>query len=262
MVLPLYDDNSDRRLTPWVNYGIIVANLLVFVFLQNMGENQSFTYRFSVVPREIVTGHDIATGARVVQDPLTGQQVEVPGIQPTPIPVYLTILTAMFMHAGWAHILGNMWFLWIFGDNIEDNLGHLRYLIFYLLAGVLASLAHVWMNATGDASMIPSLGASGAISGVLGAYIVLFPQRPVMVLLLRIITRVPAWVAVGVWFVFQLVEGLGILGGDPGDSGVAYAAHVGGFLSGIAMIMLFERFPRLRRRPPVVRLPGPENPIV
>lgn len=259
MVLPLYDDNSDRRLFPWVNYAIIAINLIVFVFLQQMGEDQKFTYEFAVVPREIVTGRDIKTPDRVVEDPASGERVEVPGVQPTPIPVYFTILTAMFMHAGWAHILGNMWFLWIFGDNIEDHLGHVRYLVFYLLAGALASLAHVWMNATGEASEIPSLGASGAISGVLGAYIVQFPRRPVMVILFRVITQVPAYVAVGVWFLFQVVEGMGMLGGDPGDTGVAYAAHIGGFVSGIAMITLFDMFPWLRPKPPVVRMPGPED---
>jgi len=260
MVLPLSDDNSDRRLFPWVNYAIIAVNVLVFVFFQNLGDNQTFTYRFAVVPREIITGHDMVTPEREVRDPATGQQVEVPGLQPTPIPVYFTILTAMFMHAGIAHIAGNMWFLWIFGDNIEDHLGHVRYLIFYLLAGVLATMAHVLMNAHGAAAQIPSLGASGAISGVLGGYIVLFPHRPVLVLLLRVITRVPAYVAVGIWFLFQLIEGLGVLGGDPGDDNVAYAAHVGGFVSGMVMIKLFDIFPWLRPKPSVIQLsPPPEQ---
>src|SRR5919197_1144384 len=165
MVLPIGDDNSDRATTPYVNYLIIALNLLVFVFLQGMGTNDRFTYAFSTVPEEIVTGR-----------------------QPTPGSVYLTLLTSMFMHGGWAHILGNMLFLWIFGDNIEDRLGHPRYLIFYLVCGVLASLAHVFTTvAFGSNPLVPSLGASGAISGVLGGYILLFPRRQVSVILVRVI---------------------------------------------------------------------------
>jgi membrane associated rhomboid family serine protease len=243
MVFPLYDDNSDRLTTPVVNYAIIAVNILVFVFLQQLGTNEQFTYAFSTVPLEIITGHDVVTPTRVLIEPVTGQRMLVPGLERTPFSVYLTLFTSMFMHGGIAHIAGNMLFLWIFGDNIEDSMGHLRYLVFYLLCGVLASLAHVLMTAafaTDQTSlMIPSLGASGAISGVLGGYILLFPTRRVTVILFRFLTDVPAYVAIGIWFAFQLISGLGMLGGGSQGGGVAYAAHVGGFVAGLVLIKFF-----------------------
>src|SRR5437870_7656399 len=172
MLFPIADDNVDRRTTPVVNYVLILINIFVFVFLQGLGSNEKFTYAFSTVPAEIITGKDVVTRDRILVQPLTGQQVEVPGLQPTPIPVYLTLLTSMFMHGGIAHIFGNMLFLFIFGDNIEDRLGHFRYGVFYLICGVLAGLSHVFATAalasTGASLLVPSLGASGAISGVLG----------------------------------------------------------------------------------------------
>ena len=243
MVFPLYDDNSDRATTPIVNYVLIAINILVFVFLQQLGTNEKFTYAFSTVPQEIVTGRDVRTPDRVVEEPVTGQQLLIPGLQPTPFSVYLTLIFSMFMHGGIAHIAGNMLFLWIFGDNVEDSMGHLRYLIFYLLTGVLASLAHVLttvMFAADQSSLlIPSLGASGAISGVLGGYLVLHPKRRVTVILFRFLTDVPAYVAVGIWFAFQLISGLGVLGGGSQQGGVAYAAHVGGFVAGVLLVKLF-----------------------
>ncbi len=243
MVFPLYDDNSDRATTPIVNYILIALNILVFVFLQQLGTNDKFTYAFSTVPEEIRTGQDIRTADRVVEAPVTGQQLLLPGLQPTPFSVYLTLIFSLFMHGGIAHIAGNMLFLWIFGDNVEDRLGHLRYLIFYLLTGVLASLAHVLttiMFAVDKSSLlVPSLGASGAISGVLGAYLVLHPKRRVTVILFRFLTDVPAYVAVGIWFAFQLISGLGMLGGGSQQGGVAYAAHIGGFVAGVALVKLF-----------------------
>lgn len=240
MVLPIADDNSDRRLVPLVNYALIAVNVLVFVFLQGMGTNEKFTYAFSTVPEEIKTGHDVRTEDRLVRDPLTGEQFRLPGLQPTPRPVYITLLTSMFMHGGWAHLLGNMLFLWIFGDNIEDLLGHFPYLVFYLTCGLLASLAHVASTYAFDGNpLIPSLGASGAISGVMGAYMLMFPHRRVTVILFRILTDVPAWVAVGIWFAFQLLSGIGALGGGAKAGGVAYGAHVGGFLAGVLLIKVF-----------------------
>ena len=245
MVLPLYDDNSDRTITPVVNYALIAANILVFVFLQQLGTNERFTYAFSTVPLEIISGHDVVTASRILVDPVTGQRLVVPGLQPTPFSVYFTLFSSMFMHGGIAHIAGNMLFLWIFGDNIEDRLGHFRYLVFYLLCGVIASLAHVFATAafaTDPSSMIvPSLGASGAISGVLGGYILLYPRRRVTVILFRFLTDVPAYVAIGIWFAFQLISGLGMLGGGSQQGGVAYAAHVGGFIAGLVLIKLFDR---------------------
>jgi membrane associated rhomboid family serine protease len=244
MVLPLFDDNSDRTITPVVNYALIAANILVFVFLQQLGSNEHFTYAFSTVPLEIITGRDVVTQSHVLLDPITGQRLLVPGLEVTPFSVYFTLFMSMFMHGGIAHIGGNMLFLWIFGDNIEDRLGHIRYLIFYLLCGVLASLAHVFATAllaTDQSSLlVPSLGASGAISGVLGGYILLYPTRRVTVLLFRFLTDVPAYVAIGIWFGFQLISGLGMLGGGAQQGGVAYAAHVGGFIAGLVLIKLFD----------------------
>src|ERR1051325_2327593 len=244
MVLPLYDDNSDRTITPYVNYAIIAANILVFVFLQQLGSNDRFTYAFSTVPLEILTGHDVVTPARVLIHPVTGQRLVVPGLGETPFSVYITLFTSMFMHGGIAHIAGNMLFLWIFGDNIEDRVGHVKYIIFYLLCGVIASLSHVFVTGVfaGDerSLLVPSLGASGAISGVLGAYILLYPKRRVTVILFRFLTQVPAYVAIGIWFAFQLISGLGMLGGGSQTGGVAYAAHVGGFLAGLVLIKFFD----------------------
>ncbi len=243
MIFPLYDDNSDRTTTPIVNYTLIAINILVFVFLQQLGSNDRFTYAFSTVPLEIVTGQDVATPDRVVEQPVTGQEVLIPGLQPTPFSVYLTLITSMFMHGSIAHIFGNMLFLYIFGDNIEHAMGHVRYVIFYLVCGILASLAHVVttaMLATNPSSLlIPSLGASGAISGVLGGYILLHPTRRVTVILFRFLTDVPAYVAIGIWFAFQLISGLGMLGGGSQQGGVAYAAHIGGFIAGLVLVKFF-----------------------
>jgi len=244
MVFPLYDDNSDRTITPLINYAIIALNILVFVVLQQLGSNDQFTYSFSTVPAEILSGHDVVTSARHVLDPVSGQVLTIPGLGPTPVSVYVTLFTSMFMHGGIAHIAGNMLFLWIFGDNIEDRVGHVKYLIFYLLCGVIASLSHVFATSVfaGDerSLLVPSLGASGAISGVLGAYILLYPKRRVTVILFRFLTQVPAYVAIGIWFAFQLISGLGMLGGGSQTGGVAYAAHVGGFLAGLVLIKFFD----------------------
>ena len=191
-MLPIGDDNSDRRFAPLVNYVLIAINVLFFVFLQGMGGNEKFTYALSTVPAEILTGKDLATGV----------------LEPTPVPVYFTLITSMFMHGGWAHLLGNMLFLWVFGDNIENRIGHVRYLIFSLVCGIIASLSHVFIS--GASSEIPSLGASGAISGVLGGYMLLFPKRRVRVFMGRGITEVPAFVALGIWIVFQVISGMGM----------------------------------------------------
>jgi membrane associated rhomboid family serine protease len=244
MVFPLYDDNTGRHITPFVNYALIAANIFVFVVLQQLGSDTQFTYAFSTVPAEIVSGTDIVTSGRVVEHPVTGQEVLIPGLGHTPGSVYLTLFTSMFMHGGIAHIAGNMLFLWIFGDNIEDRLGHVRYIIFYLVCGLIASLAHVFTTAAlagqQESMLVPSLGASGAISGVLGGYILLHPSRRVTVILFRFLTQVPAYVAIGLWFVFQLISGLGMLGGGSQQGGVAYAAHIGGFIAGLVLIKFFD----------------------
>jgi membrane associated rhomboid family serine protease len=243
MFIPIGDDNRDRRTTPIVNYLFIVANILVFIFLQDWGRDIPFTYGYSTVPAEILTGHDIVSHSRVVVDEVTGQRVQMPGLEPTRINVYLTLVTSMFMHGGLAHILGNMLFLYIFGDNLEDAMGHSRYFFFYLLCGIIAGLSHVFATYFfGQSPFVPSLGASGAISGVLGGYIVLFPRRRVHIWLFFFFTiAVPAFIAVGLWFVFQVVNGLGALGGDEAAGGIAYAAHIGGFIAGLFLVKMFER---------------------
>lgn len=236
-MLPVGDDNSEITSVPYINYILIALNVVVFVFLQGLDANNAFTYAWSTVPQEIVTGRDVVTESRVVTDEASGQRYRVPGLEPTPVSVYLTLLVSMFMHGSIAHIFGNMLYLLIFGDNVEHRLGHVRYLIFYLLCGVIASLAHVASQVMFNGDLLtPSLGASGAISGVLGAYLILFPHKRVAVLIFRFVQQVPALIAVGIWFVFQLLSSLGLFG--DGD-GVAYAAHVGGFLAGLALAKLF-----------------------
>ena len=247
-MLPIGDDNSDRRSAPIVTWALIAANVLVFVLLQGLGSNLGFTYAFATVPAEILSGKDLVTDDQVAEDPITGDRFQVPGLQPTPGSVYFTLLTSMFMHGGLMHLLGNMLFLWIFGDNVEDRLGKGRYLIFYLLCGLLASLSHVAATALlNDNASVPSLGASGAISGVLAGYLALFPHRRVRVLLtlgfFARLTEVPALVAIGLWFVFQLISGIGMLGARNQQGGVAYAAHIGGFVAGYLLVRLFDRGP-------------------
>ena len=240
MLFPIGDDNRDRKIFPLINYLIVAANVLVFVFLQDFGNNQEFTYSFSEVPEEIVTGKDIVTQSKTYEDIVTGERYTVPGLGKTPNPVYITIITSMFMHGGFAHILGNMIFLLIFGDNIENKVGHFRYLVFYLVCGIIASLAHVFSTQMlGSNMLIPTLGASGAISGVLGAYLLLFPKRRVAVIMFYFLTDVPAIAAIGIWFIFQLVSGIGLLGSGTQEGGVAYGAHIGGFIAGLILIKFF-----------------------
>jgi membrane associated rhomboid family serine protease len=213
-----------------VNYAFIGINILVFLLLQQVGSNDAFTYAYSLVPQEITTGVDLS-GVQVIRDSFgnTGQ------IQhfDTPLPVYFNFLSSMFMHGDIMHLLGNLLFLWIFGDNIEDRIGHLRYAIFYIVCGIAAAIAQIIM---GPSSIIPTLGASGAISGVLGGYVLLFPHKRVRAFIFRFLTEVPAYAAVGIWIVYQLV--LGYMSPAEGG-GVAYAAHIGGFFAGLALIKLF-----------------------
>jgi len=234
MVFPVGDDNSDRRTFPFVTIVLLAANIFVFVVLQGMGANEKFTMAYVQVPAEILTGKDIVTepSVRTVHTPQGDFPVSDPGLQKTPIHPWLTLLTAIFMHGSIMHLVGNMWFLWIFGDNIEDDMGHLKYLLFYLATGVIASLAFVLLNRSGEAALTPCLGASGAISGVLGAYLVLHPQRQVSVILMRMMVDVPGYVAVGIWFLFQIVSGFLDQGGG---GGVAYSAHIAGFVAGMVL---------------------------
>ncbi len=229
-MFPIGDDNSDRTITPIVNYAFIGINILVFLLLQQLGSNEAFSYAFSLVPKEITTGVDIS-GIQTVRDSLgnTGQIHH----YLTPLPVYFNFLSSMFMHGSIAHIFGNMLFLWIFGDNLENLLGHVRYAVFYIVCGIAAALAQVIMDAD---SIIPMLGASGAISGVLGGYVLLFPKRQVRAIIFNFLTTVPAFVAIGIWIVYQLIVGYLT---PAGSGGVAYAAHIGGFIAGIVLIKIF-----------------------
>ena len=229
-MFPIGDDNSDRTITPLVNYAFIGINILVFLLLQQIGSNDAFSYAFSLVPKEITTGIDI-TGVQVVRDSF-GNTGEVQHYA-TPLPVYFNFLSSMFMHGDIMHIFGNMLFLWIFGDNLENLLGHIRFAGFYLVCGFAAAFAQIVMDTD---SIIPMLGASGAISGVLGGYVLLFPKRQVRALIFNFLTTVPAFVAIGIWIGYQLIVGYLT---PAGTGGVAYAAHIGGFIAGVALIKVF-----------------------
>src|SRR3954466_1117270 len=183
MFIPIGDDNSARRLTPVVVYLLIAANVVVWLLQLTLGDK--FTMGYSTIPYEITHGVDLIGNHSVT----VGGESQVLHHAAGPTPIYLTLLTSMFMHGSWMHIIGNMLYLWIFGDQIEDRLGHARFLLFYLLCGLVAGLAQVFASPT---STIPGLGASGAIAGVLGAYLLRFPRNPVRVLFLRAVVAVPA----------------------------------------------------------------------
>jgi membrane associated rhomboid family serine protease len=238
-MIPIGDeDTGDQRVIPYVNIAIIAINVLVFLY-QLVDPN--FTNGYAAVPAEITSGKDIVGQFVVVAPDGTSFQIdEAPG----PMPIWLTLLTSIFMHGGWLHIGGNMLFLFIFGDNIERAYGHVKYVIFYLVCGIIASLAHVLSQPD---SIIPSLGASGAISGVLAAYLVLFPTNRIKVLLtlgfvlLRPI-MVPAIVMIGLWALLQFVNGLGAIAVTGQTTGVAYWAHIGGFIAGLVITFLARPF--------------------
>jgi len=243
MLLPIGDDNRDRTITPYINYLLIAVNFVVFIFLEDYARNTNFIYTYSTLPAEILTGKDVA-GPVGFPNPLTGE-IEYILLGQSDIPVQATLLTSMFMHAGWAHLLGNMLYLWICGDNLENDMGHMRYFFFYLLCGVLAGLSHVFSTAFFEQNaFIPSLGASGAISGVLGGYLLMHPGRAMYVWIFFGVTAIPAIIVVGLWFVFQIVYGMGALGGQEAG-GVAYAAHVGGFIAGFILVKLFVKRKRI-----------------
>ena len=230
-MFPIGDDNTDRTIQPIVNYAIIGLNVLVFVLLQQLGTNEAFDYAFSLVPKEITTGVDLV-GPQIVVDPSGGEAARIM-LYDTPLPVYFNFLTSMFMHGGFMHLFGNMMFLLIFGDNLENLIGHVKYAVFYLVCGFAAAAAQIFMDPN---SVIPMLGASGAISGVLGGYVVLFPTRKVRAIIFNFLTTIPAIGAIGIWIVYQLILGWFT---PAGSGGVAYAAHIGGFVAGAALIKLF-----------------------
>ncbi len=204
-MFPIGDQNRPGHIRPIVNYVLIAINVAVFLFQISLGSQeaiQSFINTYGVIPQEILARQDI-----------------------------YTLFTSMFMHGGWAHIFGNMLFLWVFGDNVEDALGHIGYIVFYLLTGILASAAHILLNTT---SMIPSVGASGAISGVLGLYIIFYGSNPIRVLIGYFIATVPAWMMIGLWAAQQFIATFGAVAStEQTTGGVAYAAHAGGFLAGL-----------------------------
>jgi rhomboid family protein len=225
LMLPIADENEPSKGPPYVTLAFIAINIAVFVFLQL--PNEAFTYAYSAIPVEITKGIDLV---KPVVINAGGEQVLIPQ-EPGPSPIYLTLITSMFMHGGIAHIFGNMLFLWIFGDNVEHRVGHIPYAVFYIVAGLVAAFTQIAAN---PESVIPTLGASGAIAGVLGAYLVMFPGNRVTVLFGYIPVLVPAIVAIGIWAVFQFVSGFGAIATtDETTGGVAYLAHVGGFIAGV-----------------------------
>jgi membrane associated rhomboid family serine protease len=202
-MFPIGDDNSSRRTVPLVTYALIVVNVLVF--LVELGGGNEFILKWAFVPTRFLAN---------------------------PSGDILTIFTSMFMHGGWLHLGSNMLYLWIFGDNVEDRFGPLKFIIFYLLCGVAAIFAQLAFSA---GSNVPTLGASGAIAGVLGAYLVMFPRGKVNVLMGRGVIPMPALVVIGLWIVLQLFSGIGSIADTSQTGGVAYMAHIGGFLAGLVL---------------------------
>ena len=207
-MLPIGDDNSGRKSFPVVTYALIALNVLFF-FVELSG-SEAFIQRWAFVPSRFVAN---------------------------PIGDVLTLFTAMFMHAGWVHLAGNMLYLWIFGDNVEDRFGHLPFIVFYLLCGLAATFAQLAFNL---GSSVPNLGASGALAGVLGAYILLFPQGRIKVLQSQQVIQVPALIVIGLWIVLQIFSGVGSIGATEDTGGVAYMAHIGGFIAGFLLTFLFR----------------------
>lgn len=219
MFFPLSDDDSRLSGPAYVSIALLIANIALYLY---QASNPAFTLGYSAVPYEITTGQDLV-GVTTRGDVSLTQT-------PGPSPIYLTLLTSMFMHGSLAHIGGNLLYLWIFGDNVEHRFGALPFLAFYLISGFAASAAQI---ALAPESIIPTLGASGAISGVLGAYLVLFPRNQVKAIFLIRIVSIPAFIALGVWIAFQLFSGYQNLSNVGIEGGVAYGAHIGGFAAGV-----------------------------
>jgi membrane associated rhomboid family serine protease len=240
-MFPIRDDNP-HFLTPVVTYALIAANVLAWALLQGLGAEPQLSAsvcRLGLIPAELL--QTAAPGARF---PVGENAVCIVGDMPS----WYTPLTSMFMHGGWLHLLGNMWFLWLFGNNVEDSMGHVRFLVFYLVCGLAAAAAQ---TLTDPGSIIPMVGASGAIGGVMGAYVVLYPRVHVHLLVFlgffATTIAVPAVFMLGYWFALQLLSGWASIGAEGG--GVAFWAHVGGFATGAVLVLLF-RDPRLLERHP------------
>lgn len=231
MFIPIGDDNSRRLRTPFIVYLLIAANIAVW-FLQLTGGEQ-FTYAFATVPFEISHGRDVV-GLKYIAAGYN--RIPIPH-SAGPEPIYLTLFTAMFMHGSWMHLIGNMLYLGIFGDQIEDLLGHWKFILFYLICGVTAGLAQVWYSPN---SLIPCLGASGAIAGVLGAYLIKYPTNRVHVLFWNTVVQFPAIIVLGLWVFLQIAGQTQALAAEQAG-GVAYMAHIGGFVAGFVMIMFASR---------------------
>jgi len=245
-MLPIGDDDNPTATFPIVNLVLIALNVAVFLYQL---VSPDFTNGFGAVPAEITTGRDlIGQFAISLPDGATAIIDEARG----PSPIWLTLLTSMFMHGGWTHIGGNMLFLFIFGDNVEKAFGHVRYLAFYLICGLVASLAQVY---SGPDSILPSLGASGAIAGVLAGYLVLFPSNRVRVLLGYFITTVPAVAMIGLWVLIQFFSEFAATSVSAQTGGVAYWAHIGGFLAGLVLAFVLRPFADRGVGPHVVGYP-------
>ncbi len=250
-MIPLRDDNPTTR-TPVVTLAVIAACSAVFLW-QGAGTSalDEVTARLAMVPARVSGEEDVVL--RLSHGASRNIAVELP---PAWVPEWLTMLTCTFLHGSWLHLLGNLWILWIFGDNVEERFGRLRYLAFYLGCGVLASVTHYFSE---PHSPVPTVGASGAIAGVMGAYLLLYPHARVLTLIpLGILLHtavVPAWVFLGLWFALQLLQGLVTLGGEA-VGGVAWWAHIGGFVAGLAFASVQKRRDRLRPAPRVVALQG------
>lgn len=237
MIFPLSDDDRHLLHPAWVSIALLAANIAMFLWQL---ADPAFTYGWSVIPAEITGGVDLVGEAHIVSG---GQAVAVPQ-EPGPHPIHLTILSAMFMHGGWAHLGGNMLYLWIFGDNVEHRFGALKFLAFYLVSGIVATFAQIAVDPDG---VIPNLGASGAISGILGAYLVLFPRNRVNAVFFFRIVSLPAVFVIGMWALLQFINGAGSIAATEQTGGVAYAAHIGGFAAG-AVMAAFARM-KMKREP-------------
>ena len=246
MFFPYKDDNP-RILVPFVTYAIIALNLIVFFYQIGLDfvAGQEFTLSFGLIPATLtdLPRGEISVAYAQYLTEATNTRVF---IETTPNSPYLTVFTSMFMHGGVAHIFGNMLFLWIFGDNVEGALGHVKFALFYLLCGIGAAAGQIFIDVN---SMVPMIGASGAISGVLAGYMLRYPRAKIhtFVFLIIIFTtiQVPAFIVIGIWFATQVMSGVGALGVDTGG-GVAWFAHIGGFITGI-LLERFFKFVRLEK---------------
>ncbi len=246
MLFPLYDLNPHHRF-PWLTLAIIGINVAIMAWMFGLNEEsqQAVALRYGFVPARLThLGEDKPVIAPVLEiDPRTGRPIKVGDarLSTAPSDVYSTFLTTMFLHGGWLHLLSNMWMLWIFGNNIEDRLGHLMYFGFYLVGGIVASLCH-W--AVDPGSMMPVVGASGAVATVLGGYALTYPTAKVRTLvffLLILIVDLPALLLLGIWFVLQIASGvMGLMALDIAAQPVAFWAHVGGFVAGMVLMPLLS----------------------